>query len=488
MPLFGTQFVNLSGDAAMKGMALGQQAAATGMEGKLKQQQLRQQQSQFDATSGLRAQQERLAQYQADAYGKKNQYIDQIMQGQVAMDAAQLDRIMSLLPGEIEGQSLRNAGMEISNATASAELAEWKSQSDLRLNALDTTVREGQERLRQLGQQGKLLDQSVNDATSPLARAIAIGGQQLTRRQQTIEMERLSTAEADLEAEREMARLRRETETAEMGLKMVNIEGQEAWLEMLGSGGGKEYMEALSPQAKKMLGEYVDDLSSDTGITDPARARAAGVALQRALEFDLSRNQFTYKEGAETTRMAVSAAMQSQYAANMPTRVQDLVALAEQHYAAGKYGAANTAYRRAHAIARDHNKTGAVLASARNLVPQLVEGWSAGTGEAHTVELFEEELQEWVGSRLVQSPDMSPMQATRLRAQMIYKFGSPEIKGVVDALVGGSIPLDDDAYRDGLIEGLQPWALGSSDKEANENGDTDDDNVEAYGTNKRSQE
>lgn len=487
MPLFGTQFVNLTGDSAMKGMAMGQQAAATGMGLQRDRAALVEKQRQFDAGKGLRDQQERMASLQANAQATKNQFLSQLMQGQVDMSQAQIDRIMGLLPGEIEAQGLANAGQEIRNATEQAQLDEWKSQSDLRLNALDTSVREGQERLRQLGQQGKLLDQSVNDATSPLARAIAIGGQQLTRRQQVVEMERLSTAEADLEAERDMARLRRETETAEMGLKMVNIEGQEAWLEMLGSGGGKEYMEALSPQAKKMLGEYVDDLSSDTGITDPARARAAGVALQKALEFDLSRNQFTYKEGAETTRMAVSSAMQSEYAANMPARVQDLVALAEQHYAAGKYGAANTAYKRAHAIARDHNKTGALLASARNLVPKLVEGWSMGAGEANTVEEFEADLQEWVGSKLVQSPDMSPMQATRLRAQMIYKFGSPEIKGVVDALMGGSIPLDDDAYRDGLIDGNQPWAQGGTNQ-AGGTTETTEDEVEAYGTEGKSQE
>ena len=77
---------------------------------------------------------------------------------------------------------------------------------------------------------------------------------------------------------------------------------------------------------------------------------------------------------------------------------------------------------------------------------------------------------------------MSPMQATRLRAQMIYKFGSPEIKGVVDALIGGSIPLDDDAYRDGLIEGRQPWAQGGTPNAQGGSGDTDDNKVKPYGT------
>jgi hypothetical protein len=430
MPLFGTQFVNLSGDAAMKGIALGQQAAATGMEGKLKQQQLRQQQSQFDATSGLRAQQERLAQYQADAYGKRNQYIDQFQQLQISKGEAELDQFLALAPIARDQAAADLAADELDLNLRGAQAEEWIANADQRKQALDLGIQESQERLRQLEQQGRLLDEEVGFGTSPLARAIRYGAQALTRGQQELERGKLDYQRQELELQTGLLQDNYNLQKAQAGAALAEISGQAKWREMLGSGGGADYVASLSTAARDIIEPYLADLTQEGGIKDPAKLQEAGAALQAALAFDLAQNKFVYKEKAEGSFLEFQTRLASPYAANMPARAGELMEQADLAYQSGNYKTAHSLRVRANTIAREHNTVGRVF----DQIQELAETFKTDKDGLPSQDFDEAEAQAWIASNVRYREGVTPAYAERLRARFIGQFGSKEAKRLIHAI------------------------------------------------------
>jgi len=430
MPLFGIRV--LAGEESAGGAAAAafQRGAgqAFGMASEAAKQ--REQRRQFDATSGLRAQQERLAQYQADALGKKIQYIDQIQQLQIGKGEAELDQFLALAPIARDQAAVDLAADELDLNLRGAQAEEWIANADQRKQALDLGIQESQERLRQLEQQGRLLDEEVGFGTSPLARAIRYGAQALTRGQQELERGKLDYQRQELELQTGLLQDNYNLQKAQAGAALAEISGQAKWREMLGSGGGADYVASLSPAARKIIEPYLADLTQEGGIKDPAKLQEAGAALQAALAFDLAQNKFVYKEKAEGSFLEFKTRLASPYAANMPARAGELMEQADLAYQSGNYKTAHSLRVRANTIAREHNTVGRVF----DEIQKLAETFKTDEDGMQNMDFDEAEAQAWIASNVQYREGVTPAYAERLRARFIGQFGSKEAKRLIRAI------------------------------------------------------
>ena len=461
MPLFGTQFVNLSGDAAMKGIALGQQAAATGMEGKLKQQQLRQQQSQFDATSGLRAQQERLLQYQADAQSKQSEYIDQFAQQQLASGQLALESAQMLLPYQIDQAAYNASGRYIENQKAQAELDEFRATSADRQQQLKGSIELLEQQKERNRLDLELLGENVRRQTSPLAKAVNLGAMFLTKREQEVARERLNVESQRLSFEEDMLGLTNQVDTLQKGLQLSTLQGQQAFQEMLGSPEALMYVQALSPSAQAMLGPLGAKMQAGEALT-PQERSALGVALQSAIQFDLASLAVNYKESSTKTGSEFRTKLESAMGADAPADIVDLYERGNLALQNKNYKAADSYFRRATlqidehiGIKQDYAEieklgSGLIAAAAKRdeldsaeraeadvKVPAKIRGMSA--------EKVEQEVITWMARNRRPVEGGSRSQSQRALRDWVYTFGTDRERELLTMGAGGTyVTLDDE--------------------------------------------
>jgi len=461
MPLFGTQFVNLTGDSAMKGMAMGQQAAATGMGLQRDRAALVEKQRQFDAGQGLREQQQRLLQYRADAQSKQNEYIDQFAQQQLASNKFALESAEALLPYQIDKAAYDVSGQYIQNEQAQAELDEFRATSADRQKQLKGSIELLEQQKERNRLDLELLGENVRRQTSPLAKAVNLGAMFLTKREQEVARERLDVESKRLSFEEDMLGLTNQVATLQSGLQLSTLQGQQAFQEMLGGPEALMYVQALSPSAQAMLGPLGAKMQAGEQLT-PQERSALGVALQSAIQFDLASLAVNYKESSTKTGAEFQTKLKSVMGADAPADIVDLYERGNLALQNKNYKAADSYYRRANLQIDEHigikqdyaeiEKLGSALvaaaakrdeldpterAEADVKVPMKLRGMSA--------EQVEAEVTKWMARNRRPVEGGSRSQSQRALRDWVYTFGTARERELLKMGAGGHyVTLDEE--------------------------------------------